>query len=144
MISSTSQSQPVTLGQPGQIQAPQDNIQQFQALLNSMGKAMGNGQHSFSKKEAGHPDTIPDATPGSLIQETAVSLDKAEHGLKQIQTEINKSTFDLQGKLALKSDFTQSIVYQKFTTASYFVNISRVGNRGADISEEIGSITKRR
>ena len=140
MINSAAATSAIALGQAGQIQAPQDNINQFQTLLKSINGALSSGTQSLSKR------SVEDAkrNQGTLIEETAASVNEAEIAIKQLEKEVNQSTFELKGSLALNSEFTQSVVYQKFTATAYFVSMSRISNRGENISEEMNSITKRR
>lgn len=144
MITPANANQPVVLGQSGQIQAPHDNVQLFQTLMSGMGQALNKGQSSFTQKTEEKQKINAEDQQGTLVEETAVSLDKAQIGLKQLETEMNKSTHDLNNDLTLNSDFTRSLVYQKYTSAAYFVSITRVSNRGSDISEEMSSIIKGR
>lgn len=136
-IQSTTPSAMTGLG--SQPKAPADAVQQFGQLLTGMNNALSNGQSALTAD-------APLATPrkGDMLEDTAVRLNKAEVGLQEIKREVDKATQGLYGAMTLGSDFTKSIVYQQFTSATYFVNVSRVESGASNVSDELESITRKR
>jgi hypothetical protein len=135
-------SSPFMLDQAGQIQASQENVAQFKALLGNITETLNKGRSSFNSHESDK------AKPeGSLIEETAVSIHNAEVAAQKLEVEIKKSVQGLQTELEASRDITkvtQSVVQQKFVSTSYFMSLNLVGNNAANFSDEVNSVTKGR
>lgn len=132
-------SPPLLIGQAAQIQAPSESVAQFRALLGNLSSALKSGTASF------HEQGAEVAKPqGTLLEEAAVGINKAEIATKELEREVNKSTHALKQDLDLNGELPKAIIYQKFTGASYFMSVNLVGTKAADFSEEVSSVTKGR
>jgi hypothetical protein len=141
LITSATTSPAVILGQAGQIQAPSENIAQFQSLLKNVDAALQGGNTSFAaqEKESAKPK-------GTLLEEAAVNIDTVEKAAKGLEREVNRSTemltdtydFDMNGGLS------RAITYQKFSSAAYFMNLNLASEKASGFSEEVSALTKGR
>lgn len=119
-------------------QAPADSVAQFTGLLQGMKSAFSAGQVSLT------PPEKPLEIKGDMLQDTALRVNTAEVGLQEIAREIQKGIQPMEDAMTLDSDFTKSIVYQQFGSATYFINLSRVESGASNVSEEFESITRKR
>ena len=103
-----------------------------------MGQTLQQGTTSFA------PSTIESRTTGGLLEETAVRVNKAEVGMKEIKREMDKSTQALSKDITLEGGVIKDIVYQKSMTAMYSINMTRLGSGASNFSEELQSVTRRR
>lgn len=129
----------VSLGQAGQIHAPQENIAQFKALLNNVERALRESQTNLNAAE----DKGTDGKM-NLIEDTALRVSKSEKAIERLETDLRKGSSDLRGDVSTDSNYVQNIARQQFTTAYYFVGINRVESSASNFSEELTSVTKGR
>lgn len=124
---------------PLQLSAPQDSVDQFNSLLSGQLGLLRTGTTSLSTdREA---SKIMD---GTLVEDTAKRLNKAEVALEELSWEIKKSTQHLGSNTVVDSNLVQSISELKYKTTSYFMNMMRTESGFSSLSEETESITKRR
>lgn len=124
---------------PLQLSAPQDSVDQFNSLLSGQLSLLRNGNTSLSTdREA---SKIID---GTLVEDTAKRLNKAEVALDELGWEIRKSTQHFDTNTIVDSNLVQSISELKYKTTSYFMNMMRTESGFSSLGEETESITKRR
>lgn len=124
---------------PLQLSAPQDSVDQFNSLLSGQLNLLRNGNTSLSNHR--EPSKI---MHGTLVEDTANRLNKAEVALDELGWEIRKSTQHLDTNTIMDSNLVQSISELKYKTTSYFMNMMRTESGFSSLSEETESITKRR
>lgn len=122
-----------------QLSAPAESVEQFNSLLSGKAKLLGNSEASLAPHQEGEK-TID----GTLLEDTAKRLNKAEVALDELDWEIRKSTQPLGTNATLDSSFVHSITELKYKTTSYFMNMMRTESGFSSLGEETESITKRR
>lgn len=140
VITSPTSALPVTLGPVTQIQAPQENVAQFQALLNGVTKAMQTGKGSLTEN-LNPPNEWTGAT---LLEDTALRVSLAEKGVARLEREIHVNSLEAETQHNLEGDFPQSIIQMKHATSHYFLALQRVGSGAQDFAEEVQSLTRGR
>ena len=131
---------PINLDKPGNISAPQENIEHFQRLMSGLGKSLNKGTPGFESRPAGET-TEP---PPPLLAKTAIELQKAEFNISRLQRHLTGGIQQLEGGHTMDGNFPRAVVQQQFSSAYYFLGVNRVGNTANDISEEIATVTKGR
>lgn len=81
---------------------------------------------------------------GTLLEDTAKRLNKAEVALDELDWEIRKSTQPLGANAQLDSNLMNSITDLKYKTTAYFMNMMRTESGFSSLGEEAESMTKRR
>ena len=124
---------------PLQLGAPRDSVDQFNSLLSGQLNLLQSGNTSLSNNRE-HCKIMH----GTLVEDTAKRLNKAEVALDELSWEIRKSTQHLDTNMIMDSNLVQSISELKYKTTSYFMNMMRTESGFSSLSEETESITKRR
>jgi len=122
-----------------QLSAPADSVEQFNSLLSGKTKILKNSAPSLNPHQEGQK-----TVDGTLIEDTAKRLNKAEVALDELNWEIRKSMQPLGVSARLDSSLMHSITDLKYKTTSYFMNLMRTESGFSSLSEETESITKRR
>lgn len=142
MINSITTPLVTTLGTDGQLQAPKENIAQFQALMQNMKTSLGSAQPSLKDISQSSSEIIRN---GDLLQNTALKVNASEQTTSAVQRSIAIRMHELKGGLSLDNhSFTRSIVQLKFMTAGLAVMLGGIQTTTTDLTEEISSVTKGR
>lgn len=139
-ITSPTSALPVTLGSVTQIQAPQENVAQFQALMSGVTKAMQSGKGSLVE----HTSPPTEWTGATLMEDTALRVSLAEKGVARLEREIHVNSLEAETRHNFEGDFPQSVIDMKHATSHYFIALQRVGSGAQDFAEEVQSITRGR
>ncbi|HEX5487288.1 MAG TPA: hypothetical protein VFX23_14975 [Limnobacter sp.] len=131
-----------TLGAGGQVQAPKENIAQFQALMQNMKTSLESAKSSLKEVNS----TARELTKnGDLLQNTAMRVSESEQTTSAIQRDIAIRMHELKGGLSLDNHgFTRSVVQLNFMTAGLAVMLGGIQTTTTDLTEEISSVTKGR
>ena len=127
--------------QPAQLTAPNQNVEYFQQLLTGMKKTLGQSASSLEAKPA--EESSEQAAP-SLLAASAVELNKAEYYINRLELQVRRGVHQFEGGHTMDGNYAKAISQQQFASAYYFLGVNRVGNSAEDISEEVGSVTRRR
>jgi hypothetical protein len=130
---------PVTLGSAGQLQAPAENVANFQALLSGVNNTLSKGTASLQEKPS-----RKEWAGVSLLEDTALRVGQSEKIMEHVIREINAKTSNFKNEENMGGDFVVNMLEQKLLMAYQFVGLSRAGNDAQDFSEELQSITKGR
>jgi len=125
--------------QPLHFGAPKDSVEQFNSLLIGKTSVMQSSTHALIPHQNGEK-----TMDGTLLEDTAKRLNKAEVALDELHWEIRKSTQPLGANAQLDSSLMNSITDLKYKTTAYFMNMMRTESGFSSLGEEAESITKRR
>lgn len=139
MINSVTNSSAYNIGQPGQTHASLEQVNQFAHLLKTSVSALQTSNPSLTNR----PEK-KNFEQGSVIEETAFNVHKAEYALGRLEVAVKQNLFDLKKPLDMEGGLAKAVAMQKFTSATYFVSVGQLQNVANDTAEEVTAITKGR
>ena len=126
---------------PAQLIAPAQNVEHFQQLLTGLKETFKTSSSALDTKIT---SPSSDQAAPSLLAKSAVELNKAEFYISRLQRHLMGSIQQLEGGHTTDGNFAKAVTQQQFSSAYYFLGVSRVGNTAEDVSEEVTSVTRRR
>lgn len=126
---------------PAQLTAPAQNVEHFQQLLTGVKETFKTSSSAFDKKITSSNADLP---APSLLAKSAVELNKAEFYISRLQRHLMGGIQQLESGHTMDGNFAKAVTQQQFSSAYYFLGVTRVGNTAEDVSEEVASVTRRR
>lgn len=124
---------------PLQLSAPQNSVEHFNSLLTGKTRLFESTTPALNSRVDSEKNIN-----GTLLEDTAKRLNKAEVALEELSWEIRKSAQPLDNKNQLSSELIHTITEMKYKTTAYFMNMMRTESGFSSLSEETESITRRR